>query len=274
MPQAPNPPPKPELVERVLAFCRARGSFIFREVQTHFNFGRDELIDVMNVLYRANFIEKHGPVRDGQPEWRMKPGAPGTYALFLSAPPAASAAPEIARPKPPDNKRYSVKDSSHPDVQYWAGINSKLYWLAAVLGVACMIDTLRQSTSFGLWPPFEPLYYFYYPVLTAYAAARDKEKRVRRAQAYEKRMGDLFLWGWVGVMFFIWGYDAANHSVFVPHTLYATVVAVFGVYAGVRAAAWKWPIVPFNPDDPNDPDAAPQPGQGPQPLPGPNPAPG
>jgi len=42
----------------------------------------------------------------------------------------------------------------------------------------------------------------------------------------------------------------------------------------VRAAAWKWPIVPFNPDDPNDPDAAPQPGQGPQPLPGPNPAPG
>ncbi|HVA65907.1 MAG TPA: hypothetical protein VNK24_03150 [Elusimicrobiota bacterium] len=266
------PPPKPEAVERALAFCRARGSFIFREVQNEFNFGRDELIAVMNALYRGDFIEKHGPARDGQPEWRMKPGAPGTYALFLSA--SAPSVPSVPAAKPWDPKRYGAKDYDHPDVQYWVGINSKLYWLAAVLGVACMADTLRQGLSFGLWPPFEPLYYFYFPVLTAYAAARDKEKRVRRAQAYEKRMGDLFLWAWVGILIFIWIYDWGNHTVFVPRTLYATLAAVFGVYAGVKIVAPAiWPIVPFDPDDPNDPDAPPQPAPGPEPLPGPGPAP-
>jgi len=85
--QSPDlPPPKPEAVARALEFCRKRGSFIFREVQNEFNFGRDELIMVMDALRRRGFIEKFGPVRDGQPEWRMRPAvqaggrAPRLYA--------------------------------------------------------------------------------------------------------------------------------------------------------------------------------------------------
>ena len=371
--QSPNlPPPKPEAVARALEFCRKRGSFIFREVQNEFNFGRDELIMVMDALRRGGFIEKFGPVRDGQPEWRMRP-APDANAFSDSAsgtarPPASTATPrrdnslagrvrrfcrgrgevtlkdvmdelEISRaeaepamnelfrahalvpanklrgewtvwlwvpederpgftpgrqypydkmpaagaaaepasapkpPKPPDKKRYAAKDSSHPQARFWSTTSGMLYWAAAALGLACMIDTLRQSTSFGLWPPFAPLYYFYYPVLTAYAAARDREKRVRRAQVYEKRMGEVFFYGWGAVLIFIWLYDWAHNSVFYPRTLEPTLAVVLSVFAGVRIAGAVWPIVPFDPDDPNDPDADP-PQPGPQPLPGPNPAPG
>ncbi|HVA67017.1 MAG TPA: hypothetical protein VNK24_08860 [Elusimicrobiota bacterium] len=280
--QSPDlPPPKPEAVARALAFCRARGSFIFREVQTEFNFGRDELIAVMNVLFRGDFIEKHGPVRDGQPEWRMKPGAPehppapGADARSPSAsvPSVSSGSSVPAGAKPWDPKRYGAKDSSHPQVRFWSTTSGMLYWAAAVLGLACMIDTLRQSTSFGLWPPFEPLYYFYYPVLTAYAAARDKEKRVRRAKEYERRMGEVFFSGWGAVLIFIWLYDWANNSVFYPRTLEPTIAVVLSVFAGVKIAGAVWPIVPFDPDNPNDPDAPPQPAPGPRPAPGPDPTP-
>ncbi|HVC09692.1 MAG TPA: hypothetical protein VNH15_07125 [Elusimicrobiota bacterium] len=65
MPQPPNrQPPNPETVERALAFCRARGSFIFREVQTHFNFGRDELVAVVTghigQMIRYGRVQKTG----------------------------------------------------------------------------------------------------------------------------------------------------------------------------------------------------------------------
>ncbi|MDE1977337.1 MAG: hypothetical protein KGI84_08790 [Elusimicrobia bacterium] len=179
------------------------------------------------------------------------------------------------RASPAAFKRLAAKDYDHPDVQYWVKASGTLYWAAAILGVACILDTLHQSFSQGLWRPFEPLYYLYFPVLTAYAAARDREKRVRRAQEYEKRMGDLFFWAWIGVVFLIWIRMSMHYAASIPPTLKPTMVIVLGVFAGVKAAAWKWPITPFDPDDPNDPDAPPQPAPtpGPAPLPGPDPSP-
>ncbi|MDE2313063.1 MAG: hypothetical protein KGL04_02675 [Elusimicrobia bacterium] len=87
----------------------------------------------------------------------------------------------MPKPEMPAPKRYAAKDYDHPDVQYWVSLNGKLWWAAASLGVLCMVDTLHQSFTYGAWPPYWPLYYLYYPIVAAYAAARDKEKRVRRA---------------------------------------------------------------------------------------------
>ncbi|MDE2313579.1 MAG: hypothetical protein KGL04_05345 [Elusimicrobia bacterium] len=170
-------------------------------------------------------------------------------------------------------RRYAAKDDSHPQVRYWAKASGTLYWVAAILGVACILDTLHQSFSQGLWLPFEPLYYLYFPVLTAYAAARDREKRVRRAQAYEKRMGEFFLWAWIGVVILIWLRQMMHYAASIPPTLKPTLAVVLSVFAGVKIAGAVWPIVPFDPDNPNDPDAPPQPSPAPGPQPGPNPEP-
>ncbi|MDE1976656.1 MAG: hypothetical protein KGI84_05290 [Elusimicrobia bacterium] len=167
--------------------------------------------------------------------------------------------------------RGAAKDDSHPQVRYWAKASGTLYWVAAILGVACILDTLHQSFSQGLWLPFEPLYYLYFPVLTAYAAARDREKRVRRAQAYEKRMGEFFLGAWIGVVILIWLRQMMHYAASIPPTLKPTLAVVLSVFAGVKIAGAVWPIVPFDPDDPNDPDAPPQPAPEPQPGPAPDP---
>jgi len=82
---------------------------------------------------------------------------------------------------------------------------------------------------------------------------------VRRAQVYEKRMGEVFFYGWGAVLIFIWLYDWAHNSVFYPRTLEPTIAVVLSVFAGVRIAGAVWPIVPFDPDDPNDPAAADRP---------------
>ncbi|MDE1977092.1 MAG: hypothetical protein KGI84_07535, partial [Elusimicrobia bacterium] len=180
-------------------------------------------------------------------------------------------------PAPGDKKprRCAAKDYDHQDVQYWVKAGGMLWWAAAALGLACMYDTLHQSLTFNAWPPYWPLYYLYYPILTAYAGARDKEKRVRRAQQYEKYTGEFFVYGWLAIAILIFFADSLGFGMSWPVNLYETLAVVWGVYLGVKfVVPLKWPIVPYDENNPNDPDAPPQPAPAPGPQPGPNPAPG
>ncbi len=173
------PAPDPSIVELARRVCRELGEFTLKDVMTRLALKRPEAEAAMNALFRAGEIKAADKLRG---EWTLwiwfappPSAAPGASARPASVPavPAAQppamprryAGPQQHSPMRPGAAclpaRGAAKDDSHPQVRYWAKASGTLYWVAAILGVACILDTLHQSFSQGLWLPFEPLYYLF-----------------------------------------------------------------------------------------------------------------
>jgi len=271
------------VIGRARRYCKGLGEFTLKDVMEGLGLSRPAADAVLSEMLRAGDIEHADKLRGAWvlvrwvPEERRAQAA-AAWAKFLaenkgaaSTPPPAAAPASASGAAPGKKRRRMTLDASDPKVRYWAGVSGMLWWAAAVLGVACMLDTLHQACTYNLWHPFWPLYYLYYPVVTAYAGARDKEKRVRRAEAREKYTGEFFVIGWGGILIFIWAFNSMHYAVAYPPTLTQTLAVIGGIYLGVKfGVPALWPMPPAWEDVP---DAPPQPGQGPTPLPGPTPAP-